>query len=78
MTGLSAYFYSRRDMTVQREGILYGIIFVSILVQIGAIHLPVAVNARPFAMVAANGGVIMGRRLILGSENPSGLAGMPI
>src|SRR5436190_837390 len=67
MTGLSAYFFSRRDTTRQSEWILFGIVFVSILGHLGGIHLPIAAIARPFALAAAVGGVILGSRLILGS-----------
>ncbi len=73
MTALSAYFYSRRDTTVQREWILYAVVGFAILAQLGAIHLPIAAIARPFALVAAVGGVILGSRLILGSATPIAL-----
>src|SRR5882762_10423337 len=64
MTALSAYFYSRRDATTQREWILFGIVFFSILVHLGGIHMPMVAIARPFALAAAVGGVILGTRLI--------------
>src|SRR6266496_1005035 len=73
MTALSAYFYSRRETTVQRERILLGIVFFSILAYLGGIHLPIAAIARPFALAAAVGGVILGARLILGSATPIAL-----
>src|SRR5258706_12110179 len=73
MTALSAYFYSRRDATVQRDWILYGVAGFAILAQLGAIHLPIAAIARPFALAAAVGGVILGTRLILGSATPLAL-----
>jgi hypothetical protein len=73
MTALSAYFYSRRDTTIQREWILYGIIFFSILAQLGGIHLPVAAIGRPFALAAFVGGMTLGARLILGNATPIAL-----
>src|SRR3954464_1658782 len=73
MTALSAYFYSRRDTTVQREWILYGIVGFAILAQLGGIHLPMAAIGRPFALVAAAGGLILGSRLILGTASPIAL-----
>src|SRR5207237_2867254 len=73
LTGLSAYFYSRRDTTVQREWIVYGVVGFAILAQLGAIHLPIAAIARAFALGAAIGGVILGTPLILGSTTPIAL-----
>jgi hypothetical protein len=73
MTALSVYFFSRRDTTRQSEWILFGIVFLSILGHLGGIHMPIAAIARPFALAAAVGGVVLGARLILGSVIPIAL-----
>src|SRR5437763_9603473 len=62
MTALSVYFFSRRDTTRQSEWILFGIVFLSILGHLGGIHMPIAAIARPFALAAAVGSVVLGAR----------------
>lgn len=71
ITALSAYFFWRRGEPRQREWAMYGILFVAIMGQIGGIHLPEPRIGRPFAFVAAVGGVFLGDSLALG--NPSAL-----
>src|SRR5438128_181316 len=73
MTALSAYFYSRRDTTLQRDWILFGIVFFLILAQLGGIHLPIASIGRAFALVVTLGAVIVGARLALGNLSAVGL-----
>src|SRR5204863_4739737 len=62
-----------RDTTRQSEWIFYGVLFFSILGQLGGIHLPVAAIGRPFALVVSVGGVVLGARLALGNASATGL-----
>jgi hypothetical protein len=73
MTALSVYFFSRRTQTTQKEWVLFGMLFVAILLQIGGIHLPEPRIGRPFALVAALGGVLIGNRLAVGNTSALGL-----
>src|SRR5438105_4349433 len=73
LTALAAYFFSRREMTHQREWALFAIVFFSILGQLGGIHLPIAAIGRPFALAAAAGGVFLGNDLALGVPSSIGL-----
>lgn len=66
MTALSAFFFWRRGEASERDWLLYVIVFGATLLQIGGIHLPQARMGRPFALVAAVGGVILGERLAMG------------
>jgi hypothetical protein len=63
LAALSVYFFSRRPEAARGQWALYGILFVSILGQIGGIHLPIAAIGRPFALAAAVCGVVLGARL---------------
>ena len=73
MAALSAFFYSRREVMRQSEWILYGIVFFSILGQLGAIYLPVAAIGRLFAFAATAGGITLGSRLVFGTANTIGI-----
>jgi hypothetical protein len=73
MTALAAYFFSRRDATRQSEWIIFGIVFISILGHLAGIHLPIAAIGRPFEVVAATGGVVLGVRLALGNVSAVGV-----
>src|SRR3954468_2827841 len=73
MTALSAFFYWRRGSTIEREWVMYGILLVAILGEIGGIHMPIAAIGRPFALVAAAGAVLLGAQLALGRTSAVGL-----
>jgi hypothetical protein len=73
LAALSAYFFSRRTQTTQKEWVLFGMLFVAILLQIGGIHLPEPRVGRPFALVAAVGGILIGDRLAVGNTSALGL-----
>src|SRR5215211_828227 len=73
MAALAACFYCRRGGTVQREWVMFGILFIAILGEIGGIHMPIVAIGRPFALVAAIGGMLLGERLALGTTSTVGL-----
>jgi hypothetical protein len=73
MTALAAYFFSRRVETREKEWVLFAMLLVTILLQLAGIHLPEPRVGRPFAFVAAAGGMFIGDRLALGNMSAMGL-----
>src|SRR4051794_12540116 len=73
MTALSGFFLWRREQTNEKDWLLYALVFGAILLQIGGIHLPQARMGRPFALVAAVGGILLGERLAVGKGSSAAL-----
>jgi len=73
MTSLSGFFYWRREQTSEKDWLLYALVFGTILLQIGGIHLPPARIGRPFALAAAVGGILLGERLAMGKGSGAAL-----
>src|SRR5258705_535087 len=73
VVGLSIFFYTRRAET-GRGGLLamYGVMLASILWFLGGIHMPIRAIGRPFALVAAVDGALLGANLLMGRA--SGIA----
>src|SRR5258705_7668149 len=67
LVGLSIFFYTRRAET-GRGGLLamHGVMLASILSFLGGIHMPIRAIGRPFALVAAGDGALLGANLLMG------------
>jgi hypothetical protein len=73
MGALAIYFYWRREQTSEKEWLMFGLLAGAILLQIGGIHRPGARMGRPFALLAAIGGVMLGAQLALGRSSAVGI-----